>query len=77
MNAYSNCTYGPKTGTLTILGTTVSSKRTGTRWTSTCGAYFRGFQSRVDSFDRHMANDPPPFTPLVSQDYEFIDWREE
>jgi hypothetical protein len=77
INAYSNCTYGPKTGTLTILGTTVSSKRTGTKWSSFCGAYNRGFQIRVDSFDRHMANDPPPFTPLVSEDYEFIDWREE
>ncbi len=78
MNAYNSCTYAAKTGTLTILGTTVSSKRTGTKWTSQCtGGYFRGYQNRVDSFDRHMANDPPPFTPLVSQDYQFIDWREE
>lgn len=77
MNAYDSCTYADKTGTLTILGTTVSAKRTGTQWTSTCGAYNKGFQNRVDSFDRNMASDPPPFTPVVSADYELVDWREE
>jgi hypothetical protein len=77
MNAYDSCTYADKTGTLTILGTTVSSKRTGTQWTSFCGSYHKGFQNRVDAFDRNMASDPPPFTPVVSADYELIDWREE
>jgi len=77
MNAYDSCTYADKTGTLTILGTTVSAKRTGTQWTSTCGAYNKGFQNRIDSFDRNMASDPPPFTPVVSADYELVDWREE
>ncbi len=78
MNRYDSCTYASKTGTLTILGTTVSNKRTGTQWTGTgCGGYNRGFQSRIDSFDRRIATDPPPFTPVVSSDYEFVDWREE
>jgi hypothetical protein len=77
MNAYDSCTYADKTGTLTILGTTVSNKRTGTKWTSTCGGYYKGYQNRVDSFDRHIATDPPPFTPYVSDDYQFLDWREE
>lgn len=77
MNAYDSCTYADKTGTLTILGTTVSSKRTGTQWTSFCGAYHKGFQTRVDAFDRNMASNPPPFTPVVSADYELMDWREE
>lgn len=77
MNAYDSCTYADKTGTLTILGTTVSNKRTGTKWTSYCGAYNKGFQSRVDSFDRRIATDPPPFTPVVSNDYQFVDWKEE
>lgn len=76
MNAYDSCTYADKTGTLTILGTTVSAKRTGTQWTSTCGSYNKGFQTRVDAFDRNMASDPPPFTPVVSADYELMDWRE-
>jgi hypothetical protein len=77
MNAYSSCTYADKTGTLTILGTTVSNKRTGTKWTSMCGGYYKGFQTRVDSFDRRIATDPPPFTPVVSNDYQFVDWKEE
>lgn len=78
MNAYAcNSGYATKTGTLTILGTTVSNKRTGTKWTSTCSGYYKGYQNRVDSYDRHMAYDPPAFTPIVSEDYEFIDWREE
>jgi hypothetical protein len=77
MNAYDSCTYADKTGTLTILGTTVSNKRTGTKWTSSCGAYYKGFQNRIDSFDRRIATDPPPFTPVVSNDYEFVDWKEE
>lgn len=78
MNAYSCASgYATKTGTLTVLGTTVSNKRTGTKWTSTCGAYYKGYQNRIDSYDRHMAYDPPAFTPVVSQDYEFVDWREE
>lgn len=77
MNAYDSCTYADKTGTLTILGTTVSNKRTGTQWTSFCGSYHKGFQNRIDSFDRRIATDPPPFTPVVSQDYQFVDWKEE
>lgn len=77
MNAYNSCTYADKTGTLTILGTTVSNKRTGTKWTSYCGAYNKGFQNRVDSYDRRIASDPPPFTPVISTDYQFVDWKEE
>ncbi len=77
MNAYDSCTYADKTGTLTMLGTTVSNKRTGTQWTSYCGGYHKGFQNRIDSYDRYVATDPPPFTPVVSQDYQFVDWREE
>jgi hypothetical protein len=79
MNAYAcNSGFATKSGTLTILGTTVSNKRTGTKWTSICSdGYYKGFQARVDSYDRRMAYDPPAFTPVVSSDYQFIDWREE
>ncbi|HYD93051.1 MAG TPA: hypothetical protein VEB18_01165 [Candidatus Paceibacterota bacterium] len=78
-NSRSDChaTYEPKTS-LTILGTTVSNKRTGTKWVNGCGGgQDAGFQTRVDSYDRKMATDPPPFTPLVSTEYQFVDWREE
>lgn len=78
MNAYAcNSGFATKSGTLTILGTTVSNKRTGTKWTSTCSGLYKGFQNRVDSYDRRVATDPPAFTPVVSQDYQFVDWREE
>jgi hypothetical protein len=72
-------TYEPRTS-LTILGTTVSNRRTGTKWnlSSSCaGGSYAGFGTRVDSYDRRIAFDPPPFTPVVSTDYEFISWREE
>lgn len=78
MNAYETCSYGEKDGTLTIHGTTVSNKRTGTRWgsgTSSCS--YRGFDERVDAYDRELASDPPPGTPVVSDDYRFVNWREE
>ncbi|HYE22959.1 MAG TPA: hypothetical protein VEA92_00730 [Candidatus Paceibacterota bacterium] len=69
--------YEPR-GTLTILGTTVSNKRTGTKWENGCGwRGDAGYQTRVDAYDRKLATDPPPFTPTVSSDYTFVDWREE
>ncbi len=63
---------------LTILGTTVSNKRTGTKWINGCNNFTSdaGYQSRTDSYDRRMASDPPPFTPAVSSDYELLDWHE-
>lgn len=75
-NLYSCSTsYEPK-GTLTIRGTTVSSKRTGTQWMNACGDY-GGYGNRIDAYDRQLATDPPAFTPVVSSDYQFVDWREE
>lgn len=75
---YYGSPYDPKTGTLTILGTTVSNKRTGTKWclNQSCTSY-GGYQNRVDSYDRRIASDPPAFTPVVSTDYKFVEWREE
>lgn len=71
-----NSSYEPR-DTLTILGTTVSLKRTGTKWMDGCGwGLDAGYQTRIDSFDRNLVNDPPPFTPLLSDDYRFIDWRQ-
>ncbi len=68
--------YEPK-GTLTILGTTVSNKRTGTKWVNGCGwSGDAGYQTRTDAYDRRLATDPPPFTPFTSTDYTFVDWRE-
>lgn len=76
-NSSGTCTaaYEPR-GTLTILGTTVSNKRTGTQWNGACGDY-GGYENRIDSYDRNLATDPPPFTPSVSPTYRFVDWRED
>ena len=64
-------------GTLTLYGTTVSNKRTGTKWTDGCGAGSDGgYQSRIDTYDRKLSTNPPPFTPYTSSDYSFIDWRQ-
>jgi len=67
--------YEPR-GTLTIHGTTVSNKRTGTKWMNGCPGGDAGYQSRTDAYDRTLASDPPPFTPSISTDYQFIDWRQ-
>ncbi len=73
-----NSTYEPR-GTLTILGSTVSNLRTGTKWTgvSCASGTTAGYQTRIDAYDRRLATDPPPFTPAVSTDYKFVDWRQE
>ncbi len=78
-NSRSDChsTYEPK-DSLTIRGTTVSNRRTGTKWVNGCGSGDdAGFETRIDSYDRTLASDPPPFTPVVSVDYELMDWRED
>jgi hypothetical protein len=73
-----NRSYEPR-GTLTILGTTVSNLRTGTQWSgiSCNGGDTAGYQSRIDAFDRTLSTDPPPFTPTMSTDYQFVDWKQE
>ena len=66
-------------GTLTILGTTVSNKRTGTQWTYSdgCGSNLTsGYATRIDAFDARNATNPPPFTPITSTAYQFVNWQE-
>lgn len=64
-------------GTLTILGTTVSNLRTGTKWVNGCGAGSdAGYQTRVDSFDRPNSTNPPAFTPYTSTTWKIVDWRQ-
>lgn len=69
--------YEPK-GTLTILGTTVSNLRTGTRWVNGCGGGSdAGYQVRIDAYDRQNATNPPPFTPTTSTQWQFVDWQQQ
>lgn len=67
--------YEPRTS-LTIHGTTVSNLRTGTRWVNGCGGSDAGYQTRIDAYDRALSTNPPPFTPVITTDYQFVDWRE-
>lgn len=62
--------------TLTTNGTVVSNGRVGTKWTSG-GNFISGFAQRYDNFDRDLAENPPPFTPAVSDDYEFVRWSDQ
>lgn len=67
--------YEPK-GTLTILGTTVSNLRTGTKWVNGCGGSDAGYQTRIDAFDRMNSTNPPPFTPNTSTQWQFVTWQQ-
>ena len=76
------CTYAPydKRNSLLLHGSIVSTQRVGTQWGYTmsgCGSNWSGFNTRTDSYDRLLALDPPPFTPVTSADHRFILWREE
>ena len=71
--------YEPR-GTLTIHGTTVSNDRTGTKWIGGCpgdGAGDAGYQTRTDAFDRQLSTNPPPFTPVTSTTFQFVNWRQQ
>jgi hypothetical protein len=60
---------------LTINGTIVSNGRVGTKWN--CGSWCSGYNIRYNSYDRTQANNPPPLTPYTSNDFRFIQWKEE
>ncbi len=68
--------YEPR-GTLTILGTTVSKLRTGTKWLGGCGGGAdAGYQTRIDAFDRQNLVNSPAFTPVLSTQWQFVDWQQ-
>ncbi len=78
---YYDCTTYPnysQKGTLTVIGTIVSNKRTGTKWSgAACGlTYSSGYANRISSFDRLQSTNPPPFTPVTSSNYRFTNWRQ-
>jgi len=76
------CWYAPydKRNSLTMTGTIVSNERVGTRWGYTsrpsCLNEWSGFNTRINSYDRKLATDPPPLTPFVDDEYKFVEWRE-
>ncbi|KND50045.1 MAG: hypothetical protein AB203_03590 [Parcubacteria bacterium C7867-008] len=68
-------------GALSIHGTTVANKRSDTLWSYSgfgcSGTRLSGYASRIDAFDRALSTNPPPFTPITSSIYKFVDWHEE
>lgn len=66
---------------LTINGTIVSNGSVGTKWI--CSDmwgntyYCSGFATRTNTYDRTLAESPPPLTPFTSDTYRFLDWREQ
>lgn len=69
-------TFEPRTS-LSLTGSTISNKRTGTRWVNGCGSGSDGgYQTRVDSFDRKLSTSPPPFTPFTSSEFSFVEWHQ-
>lgn len=75
-NHYTVSTHGGDRyrNSLTVHGTVVSNGRVGTKWN--CGGWCSGFDTRYNSYDRDLVEDPPPLTPNTSDDYKFIEWRE-
>lgn len=61
---------------LNTTGTVVSNGRVGTKWTSG-GTFVSGYSQRNDTYDTELAKSPPPFTPATSDDFRFVEWREE
>jgi Tfp pilus assembly protein PilV len=70
-----NSGYEPR-NLLTMHGTTVSNKTPITAWLGPCGGT-AGYPSSVSVYDRTLSTDPPPFTPILSTDFQFVDWREQ
>ncbi len=62
---------------LTINGTIVSNGRVGTQWVYGDGTIASGFIERFSNYDRRLVLDPPPLTPKISDNYSFIEWRQE
>jgi hypothetical protein len=56
-------------------GTIVSNGRVGTQWISG-NTTLSGFLNRTNNYDRLLATDPPPFTPVTSDVYQFHEWRD-
>jgi hypothetical protein len=59
----------------TMNGTIVSNGRVGTQWVSGT-TFVSGFRNRINTYDRNLVLNPPPLIPVVSDVYEFREWRD-
>lgn len=63
---------------LEIIGSIVSNMGGGTQWVSMpSGNIVSGFSSRQTYYDRSLSRRPPPLTPKVSDNYSYIEWRDQ
>lgn len=81
VNLYPCSTYGNKS-TLNMLGTVVSSMRPTTYWMygnmgNGCSGGSSGYPNGTSAFDRQNSTNPPPFTPITSTQWQFVDWKQE
>jgi len=74
---YYSSSYSPyhRRDSLTINGTVVSNERTSSKWTCS-GSYCSGYENRTNTYDRALAQDPPPFTPFATTTSLFVKWEE-
>lgn len=69
-------------GKLFMLGTIVSMLRQNNYWFGACDSGKGSVSGYPDStwnfvFDRQNSTNPPPFTPVTSTQWQFVDWKQE
>jgi len=74
-NGYYKAAYSLR-GTLTTIGSAVSALQAATTYVGNGGKIVSGYKSTVDYPDQRLATNPPPFTPVLSPEYQFVSWRQ-
>lgn len=62
---------------LQTIGSIISNEGGGTQWVNGLGNFTSGFRDRENYYDRSLSRRPPPLTPAVSENYTYIEWRDE
>jgi hypothetical protein len=62
---------------LQTVGSIVSNEGGGTRWVNSSGTTVSGFYDRDNFYDRSLSRRPPPLTPAVSENFTYIEWRDQ
>lgn len=62
---------------LQTVGSIVSNEGGGTQWAYSNGTFVSGFRNRENYYDRALSRRPPPLTPAVSDNYSYIEWRDQ
>ncbi|MHB0865873.1 MAG: hypothetical protein ACYC1Y_03175 [Minisyncoccota bacterium] len=78
-NFYScNQSYASRSN-LDQFGTVVSTLRPVTAWFvgGSCNGGISGYSGGTSVFDRQNSTNPPPFTPITSTQWQFVDWKQQ